>query len=259
MSAQFAPQSAVPAPLWPPNCDLLGESPIWRPVDSPACLTRSAHLKEWPCAAFRGPASRSRRSLRPRARRDIHRYGFRRRQLWRRRRPHSASRSGGTVLQNARSSFTVSATVLLFSSMIPPPPVPIRSRRETPVRKSACASSMVRCARRARAGLHDLRARYRLSHRRDEWRGVASPIAWAGRTPPSAMRSINPGAANYSTLTRAAACRRSITTATPSGTGVTISGIDFGFNFDTVVNTRDLATARLQTRVTLVRDPCGNS
>ncbi len=33
---------------------------------------------------------------------------------------------------------------------------------------------------------------------------------------------------------------QSVTQATPSGGAVTISGIDFGFNFDTVVNTRDV-------------------
>ena len=60
-----------------------------------------------------------------------------------------------------------------------------------------------------------------------------------GETPGSSDAVVNPGSGTYASLTAGGRVPQSITTATPSGSGVTISGIDFGFNFDTVVNTRD--------------------
>jgi parallel beta-helix repeat protein len=53
---------------------------------------------------------------------------------------------------------------------------------------------------------------------------------------------VNPGTSNYSTLTAVGRVPQSITTATPAANNSIINNIDFGFNFDTVVNTRD-ATA----------------
>jgi parallel beta-helix repeat protein len=60
-----------------------------------------------------------------------------------------------------------------------------------------------------------------------------------GETPGSSDAVVNPGAVTLGTITAGGRVPQSITTATPAGTGSTISGIDFGFNFDTVVNTRD--------------------
>lgn len=63
-----------------------------------------------------------------------------------------------------------------------------------------------------------------------------------GETPGSSDAVVNPGTSNYSTLTAGGRVPQSITTATPAATGSTISGLDFGFNFDAVVNTRDALT-----------------
>ena len=63
-----------------------------------------------------------------------------------------------------------------------------------------------------------------------------------GQTPGSSDAVVNPGTSNYSTLTAGGRVPQSITTATPAVAGSTISGLDFGFNFDTVVNTRDAVT-----------------
>jgi parallel beta-helix repeat protein len=63
-----------------------------------------------------------------------------------------------------------------------------------------------------------------------------------GENPALSDSVVNPGTANYSTLTVAGARPQSITTATPALTTSIVSGLDFGFNFDTVVNTRDAAS-----------------
>src|SRR5690349_9292669 len=63
-----------------------------------------------------------------------------------------------------------------------------------------------------------------------------------GETPGSSDAVVNPGSGTYASLTAGGRVPQSITTATPSGAGATITGIDFGFNFDTVVNTRDITT-----------------
>ena len=63
-----------------------------------------------------------------------------------------------------------------------------------------------------------------------------------GETPGISDSVVNPGTSNYSTLAVAGSTTpQSITTATPAANGTVISGLDFGFNFDTVVNTRDAA------------------
>ena len=61
-----------------------------------------------------------------------------------------------------------------------------------------------------------------------------------GETPGASDAVVNPGSSNYSTLTAGGRVPQSITTATPALATSTITGIDFGFNFDTVVNTRDV-------------------
>jgi len=63
-----------------------------------------------------------------------------------------------------------------------------------------------------------------------------------GEAPASSDAVVNPGTSNYSTLTAGGRVPQSITTATPAANNSIINNIDFGFNFDTVVNIRD-ATA----------------
>jgi len=62
-----------------------------------------------------------------------------------------------------------------------------------------------------------------------------------GEAPASSDAVVNPGAGTYASLTAGGRVPQSVTTATPAAAGTTITGIDFGFNFDTVVNTRDAA------------------
>jgi len=61
-----------------------------------------------------------------------------------------------------------------------------------------------------------------------------------GESPGVSDAVVNPATSNYSTLTAGTRVPQSITTATPATNTTTITGIDFGFNFDTVVNTRDV-------------------
>jgi parallel beta-helix repeat protein len=74
--------------------------------------------------------------------------------------------------------------------------------------------------------------------------GSAQPVTnlVGGENPALSDANANAGSANYSTLTATGRVPQSITTATPAGNNSTISGIDFGFNFSTVVNIRDAAT-----------------
>src|SRR5688572_27134896 len=60
-----------------------------------------------------------------------------------------------------------------------------------------------------------------------------------GENPALSDGIINPGTSNYSVITGAGRVPQSITIGNPSGGNVTIAGIDFGFNFSLVVNTRD--------------------
>jgi hypothetical protein len=62
-----------------------------------------------------------------------------------------------------------------------------------------------------------------------------------GEAPDSSDAVVNPGAGSYASLTAGGRVPQSVTTATPAATGSAITGLDFGFNFDTVVNTRDFA------------------
>ncbi|MEO8064845.1 MAG: right-handed parallel beta-helix repeat-containing protein [Pseudomonadota bacterium] len=62
-----------------------------------------------------------------------------------------------------------------------------------------------------------------------------------GESPGVSDAVVNPGASNYSTLTAGTRVPQSITTATPAANNSTIANLDFGFNFDTVVNTREVS------------------
>jgi len=80
--------------------------------------------------------------------------------------------------------------------------------------------------------------------RTDATSGTAIPVTnrVGGEAPASSDAMANAGTSNYSTLTAGGRLPQSITSADPAQSTSTINGIDFGFNFDTIVNTRD-ATA----------------
>ena len=64
-----------------------------------------------------------------------------------------------------------------------------------------------------------------------------------GENPALPDAIINTTSANWTSLTVAnTRVPQSFATVTPAANGSTISGIDFGFNFDTIVNTRDAAS-----------------
>ena len=63
-----------------------------------------------------------------------------------------------------------------------------------------------------------------------------------GEAPGSSDAYVYPGSGGYAALTAGGRVPQSITTATPAANNSTVSGLDFGFNFDTVVNTRDFAS-----------------
>jgi parallel beta-helix repeat protein len=64
-----------------------------------------------------------------------------------------------------------------------------------------------------------------------------------GENPALSDAIANTTSALYNTLTVAGLrTPQSVTTVTPANNGSTVSGIDFGFNFDTIVNTRDAAS-----------------
>ena len=80
------------------------------------------------------------------------------------------------------------------------------------------------------------------TYRTDASSGAAVPVTdhVGGENPALSDAIINTTSAAYNTLTVAGSrVPQSISTATPSSATATVSGIDFGFNFDTVVNTRD--------------------
>src|SRR6187455_1453907 len=58
-----------------------------------------------------------------------------------------------------------------------------------------------------------------------------------GEVPGSSDAVINPGSGSFGSLTTGGRVPQSVT----QTSGVSISGIDFGFNFDTIVNTRDVS------------------
>ena len=62
-----------------------------------------------------------------------------------------------------------------------------------------------------------------------------------GESPGVSDAVVNPGASNYSTLSAGTRVPQSITRVTPAAAGSTVTGLDFGFNFDTVVNSRDVS------------------
>src|SRR3954468_8477335 len=83
------------------------------------------------------------------------------------------------------------------------------------------------------------------TYRTDATSGTAVAVVdhVGGENPSLSDAIANTTNANYSTLSVVGSrVPQSITTATPGSNAATVPGIDFGFNFDTVVNTRDAAT-----------------
>ncbi|HEV8333821.1 MAG TPA: right-handed parallel beta-helix repeat-containing protein [Steroidobacteraceae bacterium] len=80
------------------------------------------------------------------------------------------------------------------------------------------------------------------TYRTDASSGSASAVTnrVGGESPALSDAAQNTG--NYSNLNTASQAAQSITTVAPATSGATISGVDFGFNFDTVVNTRDASS-----------------
>ena len=60
-----------------------------------------------------------------------------------------------------------------------------------------------------------------------------------GETPAASDAYVYQGSGGFGGLTSGGRVPQSYATVTPAANGSTIAGIDFGFNFDTVVNTRD--------------------
>jgi len=71
---------------------------------------------------------------------------------------------------------------------------------------------------------------------------VAATDRVGGEVPQYPDAISNTTNAAYTAVATASTRIQSVTTVTPAGTGSTINGIDFGFNFDTVVNVNDPAT-----------------
>lgn len=63
-----------------------------------------------------------------------------------------------------------------------------------------------------------------------------------GETPTLSDAASNTGSNNISTLSSATQAAQSITTVVPSGSGITVANLDFGFNFDTIVDVTDAAS-----------------
>jgi parallel beta-helix repeat protein len=82
------------------------------------------------------------------------------------------------------------------------------------------------------------------TYRTDGSTGTPQPVTnrIGGETPSLSDAASNTSNANFSTLNTAAQAAQSITLVDPSSSSATVAGVDFGFNFDTIVNTRDPAS-----------------
>lgn len=63
-----------------------------------------------------------------------------------------------------------------------------------------------------------------------------------GQNPALSDAASNTTSAAFSTLTTATQVPQSVTVVDPAASGSTVANVDFGFNFDTIVNTRDAAS-----------------
>jgi len=81
------------------------------------------------------------------------------------------------------------------------------------------------------------------TYRTDATGGSASAVTnRVGGENPALSDAAQQNSGNFSNLNTASQAAQSITTVAPASSGATISGIDFGFNFDTIVNTRDASS-----------------
>jgi hypothetical protein len=71
---------------------------------------------------------------------------------------------------------------------------------------------------------------------------VAQTSRVGGENPALSDAILNSTSASWTSLTVGTRVPQSFVTVTPAANGSTINGIDFGFNFDTIVNTRDAAS-----------------
>jgi hypothetical protein len=80
--------------------------------------------------------------------------------------------------------------------------------------------------------------------RTDASDGTADPVInrVGGENPLLSDAASNTGSANYSTLSSATTAAQSVAIADPVNSTTPVTGVDFGFNFDTIVNTRDASS-----------------
>jgi hypothetical protein len=151
--------------------------------------------------------------------------------------------SGGTVLANVRVElYRVSSGAFIASTLTNASGVySVTSGNTSAAMRVRVVNGTVRSARPGGAACTTCVPVQ--TFRTDASGGAAVDVTdrVGGEVPGTSDAVVNPGTSNYSTLTAGGRVPQSITTAAPSGNNVTVSGIDFGFNFDTVVNTRDAA------------------
>ena len=82
------------------------------------------------------------------------------------------------------------------------------------------------------------------TYRTDAATGAPQPVTnrVGGETPNLSDAASNTSNANFSTLNTLSQAAQSITLVDPAASNSTIGSVDFGFNFDTIVNTRDAAS-----------------
>jgi parallel beta-helix repeat protein len=82
------------------------------------------------------------------------------------------------------------------------------------------------------------------TYRTDAATGAPQPVTnrVGGETPNLSDAASNTSNANFSTLNTLSQAAQSITLVDPAASNATIGSVDFGFNFDTIVNTRDAAS-----------------
>ncbi|HEY5810943.1 MAG TPA: right-handed parallel beta-helix repeat-containing protein, partial [Povalibacter sp.] len=80
-----------------------------------------------------------------------------------------------------------------------------------------------------------------------------------GENPALSDAASNTTSSAFSTLGSGSQVAQSVALVDPAGSGVTVANVDFGFNFDTVVNTRDAASCAPTTGIPATFYPCQGS
>lgn len=98
------------------------------------------------------------------------------------------------------------------------------------------------------------------TYRTDAASGAPQPVTnrVGGETPSVSDAASNTANANFSTLTSATQAAQSVTLVDPAASNSAIGNVDFGFNFDTIVNTRD-ATSCTASGTNATFYPCQGS